>query len=336
MIPGKGTSRLRPDLGVVVTASMISGAAEQGFIAGRMAPYFPVPAHAMTYPVMPLKSLFQKADTARASGTGYSRSQEPFESGFYETHEHGHEMPTDKRHAAMYANYFDLELVTAGLCEEKVLRSFEVQVATKLHKSGNFLTQAAGVPWSTAATADPRTDLKNAKEKMRLKGIVPNILQISHGTYLNLIECKAVKDAVYALFSDAQKSGQITLQHLSIYLDIEVVVANSMVDTAKKNQAVNLGDIWTDTQALLARVADPGSDVSIPSVARTMLWNETPSTSGKPEIIVEDYYEEQTRSQIIRVRHDIDVRLLKSYDEDGNVLSDISKNCGCHITGIKG
>lgn len=334
MIPGKGTSRLRGDLGIVVTEDMISGAPMQGFIAGRMAPYFPVGAQAATFPVIPLKALFNTVDTTRASGAGYSRSEEPFEAGFYATHEEGHEMPVDMRFKSMYARYFDLELYTARLCEAKVLRSFETTVATKLHKSGSYLTSAASVAWNDYANADPKADVRAGTAIMRAKGVLPNVLQVSWVRYMDLTQCKAVKDAVYAIFPDAMKTGTITISHLSAYLEIEVVVAGAQVNAANKNKTAALDDIWSNEQAMLARVAMPGEDIAQPSVARTFLWNETPSTTGKPEIIVEDYYEERTRSQIARVRHDIDVRQLKSYDDDGNVLSDISKNCGCHITGI--
>lgn len=331
MIPGKGTSRLRPDLGVVVTEGMLRNAPMHGFIASVMAPYFPVAQQSATFPVIPLKALFNEENVRRASGAGYNRVTEVFESGFYQTDERGIEMPVDERHRAIYAQYLDLEIATSGIAQDKILRAYEMQVAGKLHKAGAFPSATATVAWTDHANADPRKDVLEAIATMRKTGVLPNILQVSWPTYQHLVQCKRVQEAVYAIFPDAMKSGTISITQLSAYLDIEVVVAGAMRNTANKGKAANLADIWTDTQALLCRVAPAGSDIVEPSIARTFLWNE----GAGGEIIVEDYYDEPTRASIIRVRHDIDVRMIKSYDDSGNVLSDVSRACGIFITGIK-
>lgn len=331
MIPGKGTSRLRPDLGAVVTEGMIANAPMHGYIASVMAPYFPVAVQSATFPVLPLKALFNAESARRASGTAYNRVTEAFESGFYATEERGLEMPVDERHRAMYASYLDLELAAANIVQDKVLREFEVQVATKLHKAGAFESATAATAWSDHANADPRKDIIAAIKSMRTNGVLPNTLQLSWETYQDLIQCKRVQEAVYAIFPDAMKSGHISVDHLRAYLDIDILVAGAMRNTANKNKAPHLADIWPATQALLCRVAPQGADITEPSIARTFLWNE--GASG--EVIVEDYYEEQVRAQLIRVRHDIDVRMIKSYDDSGNVLSDVSRACGMFITAIK-
>ncbi|MEF2145132.1 MAG: hypothetical protein V3573_06775 [Desulfovibrionaceae bacterium] len=330
MIPNSGKARLRPDLAVMVHETM-TGAPAKGFVASVIAPYFPVATQSADFPVLPAAAAFNVENVHRASGSGYSRSSEIFEAGYYSCRERGHEQPVDDRFKAIYRSVVDMDAAALDLCMGKVLRAYEVEVAGKITKASNFLNSGASVKWDVSATADPKADIDAAREIGRKKGIVYNRLVISWPTYLNLIKVKKVIDAVTYIFPDTKRTGTIGLTHLEAYLDIPIVLAGALANGAKRGKNPDLQDIWPDTVAVLARVADAGSDITEPSIARTFLWNEG-STS---ELIVEEYYEEQTRSSIIRVRHDIDVRLLKSYDEDGNIKTDISRNCGHVITGIK-
>jgi len=150
-------------------------------------------------------------------------------------------------------------------------------------------------------------------------------------TVRDLTRCKKVQDAVHYLFPDTKKTGTIGLKHLEEYLGIKILLAGALKNNNNRAKDPSFTEIWSDDVAILACVAEPGDGIEEPSIARTFRWNEG---SGE-EYIVEDYYSEDVRSKIIRVRHDIDVRLLKSYNDDGNVLSDISKNCGYVLTGIR-
>lgn len=331
MIPAtKGTGeRLRPDLGILVNETMADASAN-GFIASKVMPYFPVGVQSADYPVLPAKAAFAKEDVKRAPGAAYKRSGGEFEAGHYSCRERGHEYPVDDRFKAMYKSIIDMENAATGNCLNIVLRAHEIEVATKVQKTANFLNAAAGTAWSDAA-ADPKADIDKGKEAMRKKGINPNVLIISWPTFNNLKAVTKVKDAVEKIFPETAKTGTIGLNHLEAYLEIGIELAGAMVDGANRKKVASLEDIWSDTVATLARVAPEGSDITEPSIGRTFLWNE----GASDEIIVEDYYSNEVRAQIIRVRHDIDARLLKSYDDDGNVLTDISKNCGYVITGIK-
>ncbi len=332
MIPAtKGTGeRLRPDLGILAHETMVD-APTQGFIASRVVPYFPVASQSADFPVLPAKAAFAKEDVKRAPGAAYKRSGGEFEAGKYSCRERGHEVPVDERFKKMYNSIIDMEGAATVRCTNIVLRAYEIETAAKLQKPSNFLTAAAGRAWSDAA-ADPKADIAAGKEAMRKKGTLPNKLIISWPTFNNLKAVTKVKDAVEKIFPETAKTGTIGLNHLEAYLEIEIELAGAMVDGANRSKNVALEDIWSDTVATLARVAPEGSDITEPSIGRTFLWNE----GASDEIIVEDYYEEKVRAQIIRVRHDIDVRLLQSFDDDGtSVLSNISKNCGYVITGIK-
>ena len=331
MIPAQGSIIPRPDLGQAVTETL-KDAPTQGFIAPVVMPAFFVSKQSATYPVIPARSLFNVPDTRRGPMGKYNRDFETFEFGFYATSENGLEMPIDDRHAAMYKSMFDYELTCANILMGKILRAYEVRVANKLFSSGAFPSYICSTPWTSTDTADPKKDIQNAIKTMRQgRGIVPNRLIISWNTFFNLTQVKKVQDAVANMFGDRQKTGTITIQHLEAYLEIQIEVAGALRNTAKKGQNVDLADIWTDSYALLARVAKEGDDITEPCIGRTFIWNE----GAKEEIIVEEYYSDEVRGKILRVRHDTDEHFLKSIDENGNVQSKISYNCGTLLTNIK-
>lgn len=330
MIPENGTERLRPDLGVLVHEAM-TNAPSMGFIASKVAPYYPVGAQSADFPVLPAKFLFNVEKVERAHGAAYQRSSGKFEAGHYSCRERGHEQPLDDRFRAIYKSQIDMEKGATDLCTNIVLRAFEIEVASKLSNPDNFLTAAASAKWTEPDNADPKLDIDTARTAGRKKGVVYNKMIITWQTYLDLTRCTKVKDAVHYLFPDTRKTGSIGLQHLEAYLDIEIELAGALKNGANRAKNYELEDIWSDAVAVLACVASPGTEIYEPSIARTFKWNE----GASEDFVVEDYYDPAVRSTIIRVRHDIDVRLLKSYDDNGNVLSDISKNCGYVLTAIR-
>ena len=330
MIPASGTERLRPDLGVLVHEAM-SNAPSMGFVASQVAPYFQVGSQSADYPVLPAKYLFNVEDVHRAHGAAYKRSSGKFEAGHYSCRERGHEYPLDDRFKAIYQSQIDMEKAATDICVNIILRAFEVEVATKLTKSTNFLTGAAAAKWAVIADADPKLDIETAINVARAKGIVLNTLILTWNNYQALTRCQKVRDAVHYIFPDTKKTGTIGLQHLEAYLDIKILLAGALKNGNNRAKNPDFADIWPDSVATLACIAAPGAGIEEPSIARTFRWNE----GSSEEYVVEDYYSEEVRSKIIRVRHDIDVRLLKSYDDDGNVKSDISKNCGYVLTGIR-
>jgi hypothetical protein len=330
MIPENGTERLRPDLGVLVHETM-TNAPSMGFIASKVAPYYPVGSQSADFPVLPAKYLFNVEKVERAHGAAYQRSSGKFEAGHYSCRERGHEHPLDDRFRAIYKSQIDMEKGATDLCTNTVLRAFEVEVAAKLTNPSNFLSGAATAKWTVPADADPKQDIDNARTEGRKKGVFYNKLIITWQTYLDLTRCNKVKDAVNYLFPDTRKTGTIGLQHLEAYLDIQIELAGAMMNGGNRAKNPELQDIWSDDVAVLACVAAQGSEIYEPSIARTFKWNE----GASEDFVVEDYYDPAVRSTIIRVRHDIDVRLIKSYDDNGNVLSDISKNCGYVLTTIR-
>jgi len=324
MRPTSDTALQRPDLGIAVSETM-QAAPTMGFIGLQVLPIFPVAENSAEYPVIPKEALFNLLETKRGPKGTYNRGEEEFESGFYKTIENGLERRVDDRYAAIYGTKFNYELVIANILMGNILRAHEYRAATKIMNATNFTAHNASTAWSTHAANEISLDVDTGKETLRTSGLIPNTLILNWTAFVDAKKNAKVQEKVYQIFPDAAKTGRITIEHLRTYFDIErLLVAGALYDTAKRNQDASLSDIWGSQYAMLCKVDD--GDVTEPCIGRTFLWNE--SGQGGPDVIVEEYYDNTVRSNILRVRHDTDEAFLASYDEDKAVKSEISKACG--------
>jgi hypothetical protein len=323
MQPSKGTATPRVDLGVAVYETLM-GAPSRGFIAGRVMPYFFVALNAGEFPVIPAEALFNLRDTKRGPQGKYNRYGEQFESGRFKTQEHGLEYPVDDRFAAIYGGLFNYQVTIANMVMADILRAQEARVAAKLQNTSNFLHGNVATGWGNAG-ADPKSDIMDADAALRAKGVDANTLIFAYDTVQDLKKVTKVIDAVRYLFPDVKKTGAVEVRHLEAYFEKPIMVGNALKNAAKKGKTASLTDIWSSSYAMVARVAENADDVSEPCIGRTFYWNE----GAREQVIVEEYYSDEARAMIQRVRHDVTEQLLTSWDEDsGAVLSEISKNCG--------
>jgi hypothetical protein len=303
----------------------------EGFIGLQVMPIFAVDEYSGTYPVLPAEILHNLHKTERTAEGGYNRIAGRFEEGFFKTTEKGLEAPVDRRFAAAYKNKLDMEMAMALILFRDVLRAQEYAIKSKLFNTSNFSATNAATAWSTSASADPQYDVDLGKESLRSNGIVADTLILNYAAYMDVRQTDAVQDVVYQLFPDAAKSGKITLEHLKAYFDVDKLLVpglkntGSLYNTSKSGQDASLSDIWGSQYCMLCKTANPGDDISTPCVGRTFLWNEG---FNDEEMIVEQYYEDKVRADILRVRYDAQHAFLASYDEDESVKSAISKNAG--------
>jgi hypothetical protein len=323
MKPTSDTTIQRPDLGMAIYETM-KKAPEMGYIGLELMPYFHVASQAANYPVIPKEALFNLLDTKRGPLGHYNRSSDEFENGYYTTSENGLESRIDRRYAAIYGTQFAYELTIANILMNNILRAQEARIAAKLFSETAFETAiAASTAWATVASASPRDDVDTGKASMRALGITPDTLAMSYTNFLYLTKNAEVQAQVYQLFPDTAKTGQINADHLKTYFNVDkILVAGALKNTAKRGQDASLSGIWSDTYALLCKTSD--GDITEPCVGRTFLWNE----GAADEIITEQYYNDEVRSDVLRVRHDSSNAFLASFDEDGAVKSAISKAAG--------
>lgn len=324
MRPTSDTALQRPDLGQAVYETL-QAAPTMGYIGLEVMPVFRVPEYSAEYPVIPKEALFNLLDTKRGPLGHYNRSEDEFESGFYRTVENGLERRIDERYSKIYSTKFAYELTIANILMNDILRSQEARIAAKIFNSSNFTPNTVTTVWSNIASL-PKNDVEAGKNALRARGIIANCLILNWTAFQNLKINTAVQAQVYQLFPEAAKTGTVGIEHLRTYFDVErVLVAGSLYNSAKKNQNAVLSDLWGSKYAMLCRIASGDTaDVIEPCIGRTFLWNE----GAAQEVIVEEYFSDEVRSRILRVRHDTTEAFLASFDESGTAKSEISKACG--------
>jgi hypothetical protein len=153
--------------------------------------------------------------------------------------------------------------------------------------------------------------------------MLPDALVIAFSTLLDLRRCDQIISQIKYTFPGAD-INKMTTQQLAQILGVpRVLVGGSVYDAAKKNKTASITDVWSNEYAGLVKISSGGADLMEPGLGRTFLWTEDSPTNA----IVEQYREESVRSDIYRVRHHVDEALLKSYDDTGTTVSNISAAC---------
>jgi hypothetical protein len=141
------------------------------------------------------------------------------------------------------------------------------------------------------------------KQAMRAaSGLEPNVLVMSKKVFENLLLSAEVSNVFQ--YTNPIQSGTMEGQRrvLAQYLGVdEILVGGAIKDSAKKGQSFSIADIWDDEYVGLVKTAS-GMNLREPALGRTFLW-----TGDSPSIITtESYREEQTRSDVYRVRQNVD------------------------------
>ncbi|MFQ5493769.1 MAG: hypothetical protein ACE5EX_00145 [Phycisphaerae bacterium] len=320
--PSTSLATLRPDLGGSFEEFDLA-MDRQGFVGHRVLTVLESMKASGPFGKIPIEQLLQNPDTLRAPGSGYSRGKFTFTTDSFATVEHGHEEPVDDSESAMYRDFFDAELIGAQRAIDAVLRNAEKRIASAVFDAtvwtGSALTTAVSIAWSAAATAKPIDDVEAAVQKVYSgSGLWPNALIINRKVFRNLRNVLQIVDRIkYQGFVDV-RPGQITEAAMSQVFDLNVIVAGGSKNTATEGQAAALSPIWSDANAMVAKIAIT-ADIREPAIGRTIHWAEDGSSIGGT---VESYRDEAVRSDIIRVRHQVDEKIL--YPQAGHLLSNIT------------
>lgn len=317
--PSTALSTQRPDLAASFEAFDLE--AERGLYVGhRIAPVIEVAKQAGNFGKIPLAQLLQQRDTKRMPGSGYSRGRFTFDPATYSCEEHGAEEPIDDREAAMYADYFDAELIATRRAYNAVLRNAEMRWATAIFNTttwtgASLYTDVSGTPWATVASAAPLTNVEAAAQKVYdNSGLWPNALIVSKKVYRNLRNTAQIIDRVkYQGFVDV-RAGNISVEAISQAFDLQLIVAGGSKNSATEGQSASVAEIWGSTYAMICRVAAT-NDPREPCIARTMHWNQDGSEADGT---IETYRDETIRGDVVRVRHDVDEIVM--YAQAGHLL----------------
>jgi len=321
--PTSSLATLRPDLATFLEFDLEMQKA--GFVSDQVFPIVDVASQAGSFGKIPLEELLQNRDTKRNPGSGYARGRFNFTSTSYACEEHGAEEPVDDREAKMYAEYFDAEAVSTARAFNAVLTNAEKRVADAVFNTttwnGASLTTGITHEWDDATNAVPLTDVEAAVQKVYDgSGLWANALIINRKVFRNLRNCDQVIERINSAGAGSpSKASDVTVQMLAAVFDLPyIIVAGSSRNTAIEGQSATPGQVWSGEYAMVCKVAT-GADMREPCIGRTFHWSEDGSSVGGT---VETYRDENVRSNIVRVRHDVDEFVL--YPQAGHLLSNIT------------
>ena len=321
--PTSSLTSYRPDIASALEEFNLA-MDRQGFIGHRILPVIHTRNAGGVFGKIPIEQLLQTHTTERAPGSGYARGNWQFTNDSFATVEHGWEEPVDENDRNVYAEWFndDVDTIAGQRAFDFVLRNAELRAAALLFNAttwtGATLTTAITNEWDDATNATPIVDVTAAKAKVwALTGIWPNAVILNRTVFNNLRITDEIKDAIASSGAgDRTLIRDITEAQIAQAFDVDhVLVAGSAKNTAKEGQAVSISSIWSNEYVMVARVGVT-NDLKEPCVGRTFHW---PGDNSDPLGYVEEYEEPQTRSQIIRVRHQVQEKVL--YTECAHLLS---------------
>lgn len=321
--PSTSLATLRPDLaGSLMEFDLAMD--QQGFISQKIFPVFEADKASGKFGKIKLASLLQNRETKRSSGSGYSRGNYEFEDASFATEEHGAEEPVDDRESKLYREYFDAEMVATARAYRAVLENQEKRIAAAVFNTTTYTgaTKFLAVTheWDDATNATPIDNVEYAIQKIYDNtGLWANTLAINYKTFRNLRNCDQIIERINSSGAgNPSKPSDVTVAMLAAVFDLQnILVAGGTKNTANEGQTAVPGQIWNGEYAWVGRVCTT-NDIKEPGVGRIIHWAEDGSTVGGT---VETYRDETVRSNIVRVRHDVDELML--YDACGFLLGNI-------------
>lgn len=301
--PTGSTTLQRPDLAKIAVEYVDD---QKAYVGLKVAPLFMVEDQAADYPVFPVEAATELPDVKRAPRGAYNRGDWEFETDTYACVEKGWEEPVDEVEAKLYARYFDVEKVCAKRATGILLRAQEKRILDQLQDTGNFSATSVSNEWDDATNATPYVDVKTGKETIEaVTGLEPDVLVIAYTTYHDLGMCSKILDRIKYTHPEVVK-GELSRALLAEAFGIqEVLVSRGAYNSAKKGQTAVLTKFWDEEYAFLCCTGS-SDDLTEPQVMRTFLWKkDSPSN-----LMVESYYENARRSDVIRVRHYPDEEIL--------------------------
>jgi hypothetical protein len=311
--PSSTLATLRPDLAGSLEEYNLA-ADRAGFIGQRVLPVMEVAKAGGNYGVIPLKQLLQQRETKHSPGAGYSRGSFTFEPATYACEEHGAEESVSDVESAMYREYFDAEQLAAMRAYDAVLRNAEIRAAALLFNATTFASQLTtiSIQWDKPATAVPIGDVETAVRAVWARtGLWCNALIVNRIVFRNLRLVDQIVERIQSLGAGSRAlPTDINAAMLAAVFDLdEVIVAGSPAagkERAIEGETPSVESIWSNEYAMVAKIART-NDIREPGIGRTFHWGEDGSQVGGT---IESYRDETIRSDVVRVRHMVDEKLI--------------------------
>lgn len=307
---------LRPDIGLALDEFDLQ-ANQEGFIGLRIAPAIEVPLQAGTYPIAKLTDKLRRAQTLRNDDGTYNGSDMSRNTGSYKTEDHGHVVVVDDRSKKKYEHVFDADMESAEIGRDVVLRGHNQRVIEKALAISN--NDAASAVWTNTGT-DIITDIRTAKLAIRNRGGgKANVLVVEYEVFEYMRDNDAIIDRLK--YSGHQNPNRGSIDEIAVAQALgldEIIVADSLDNTANEGQAASLAPQWDKTKALLFTRRTNGTTAKA-QFMRTFHWGEDGSTVGGA---FEKYRDENKRAFVVRSRMETQEKVL--YDACGQVLTGVA------------
>jgi len=319
--PSSALTTLRPDLGGSLLEYELDMVA-RGMVGLEVLPVFEAAKASGQFGKIPVEQLLKNPDTARAPGAAYNRDAHTFTTDTFATVEYGVEEPVDDNASAMYREFFNAESIAAARARSAVMLAQEIRIAAAIFNATTWTSHTTAITneWDDMTNAVPITDVAAAVKAVNTaSGMWPNALIINERVFRNLIRTDQIVNLIkYAGITDP-RSGTIIAAALAQALNIDrVIVAGLSKNTATEGQSATFAPVWSDEYAMVCKLAT-GQDIAEPCIGRTIHWGEDGSQIGAT---IESYRDESRRSDIIRVRNQVDEKVL--FVEGGHLLSNVT------------
>lgn len=300
----KGVPRM--DLGEAITEFDASG---MQLIAMDVLPARAVTKKTATVSVITRENK-KRASAGHANGAAFARVGIEADDLTYICKDNGLESSLTDEDRENYASDFDAEVATVDLVTNKILVEREIRVAalafnTSIFTGSDLYTDNSGAPWDTTAS-DIIGQIAAAIEKVRKNtGAKADSIAISAVQFVNMRR----NDDIISMFTGfTVVTAEMIRNHVASVLDLKnIFVGGEVYDGANEGQDFSGTDIWSDDYALVFK--QHNGHLKEIGLGRSMQWQPFSGEAIAPL----QYREEQTESDVFRVRDFVDEKFFNPY-----------------------
>lgn len=300
----------RSDLGVALHEFYPEG---MDFAADKILPVLGVKKKAAAMSVITREN-FKRVDVNVGNGGAYPRIGIVTEDLEYACKKRGLEAPITDEDRENYVNDFNADMETAQVGKTNLLIEREIRVKDLVFNTTTFtgaslFTDVSAAPWDNSGSDIPAHVIAAAEKVRQNTGVKPNTLLVGAATLANML----VNTKITGKFNVTDITAEMLKKAMpSLFGLQDLIVGGVVYDGAKEGQSFSGTDIWGDDYAMVLRVQN-GPTRTTPGLGRTMLW-----TRMNPNLLqfsdeVFTYREEQTDSDIVKVKHFTDEKIFDPY-----------------------
>lgn len=295
----------RPDLGLVFQEYIFN---RGNMIGSQVLPPASVSKQHDKYPKLDREAFLRQYDTKRASNGAFNRIGWTSSEDTYSCEARGIEVKVPQAKLKDLGQAYDVERAAIDLATMALAIDYEIDVAATVFNTttwtgSSLFTNNSSAPWATVGT-DIIGQVLAAKEKVRQNtGMDADTLIISAATAVSLLKNTGIKNQ----FPGAPLvTLKMVMDALPMIFGLDrLLIGKGVKNTADEGQAASIGDIWSASYAMVARIPEASADWMNPGIGRTFVWNEM----GSEVPTVETYYEPQTKAYVYQAEHYTDEKI---------------------------